>query len=637
MTTVRPPPPPVVDPEAVESRLLDEVVPCFERIDDPAAKQVATTLRDTLAEKRSSRPVELVVVGETKAGKSTLINGLIGRPRLAPVDSDVATNVRLAFTYDPAERALVYLSGHDEPVEVAATGKALLEYASEEGNPLNERGVLRIEVGIDSPLLEEGLVLIDTPGACGTNSAHDRVVLEALKLDGGQGGLLFVIRADHVIGQSELAFLGQAADTFANVTFAITKTDLKEPGWREVLEENRGVVSRVRLLASRPFFPLRSRDKEKADEAHAVGDSERAEKLEERSGYRELAAYVRNAVIAKRRLNTLANLAVSARAVAAKIEETNRTLAEPVTDSELDALLAAATEELNQFNRRATRRPTWQVELAEAFNDLQAELIDRDVRSRVDEITTWISTQAARAERDELLRMPAETEARLQAAVLHVQERLMTRIGEITAQITTKLAVPPWHWRPDAPAIAAAMTSSAALRLDAAFEQAAFKRAAKRDWTKFLFSGGGGAGVAATLFGAATGGIGMIVGVGLAVWLTRKNAPVEALRAEVEKRLAADVRSYRSHAELELRRRLRDARKAADSQLTEMVSARTRELKADKRRYEERKAESQEAQADLRGKADRSAEDARKARLALEEIELLITASVVGRGSGTYA
>src|ERR1700760_4190134 len=63
---------------------------------DPA-QQVAQ-IRDRLGE-----PLRVAIAGRLKAGKSTLVNALIGR-RVAPTDVGECTRVVTRFRYGPADR-----------------------------------------------------------------------------------------------------------------------------------------------------------------------------------------------------------------------------------------------------------------------------------------------------------------------------------------------------------------------------------------------------------------------------------------------------------------------------------------------------------------------------------------------------
>ena len=51
---------------------------------------------DGVAAEDSSGPVRVVTVGETKRGKSTLVNTLVGRPLLSPTGVDVTTSCWLS-------------------------------------------------------------------------------------------------------------------------------------------------------------------------------------------------------------------------------------------------------------------------------------------------------------------------------------------------------------------------------------------------------------------------------------------------------------------------------------------------------------------------------------------------------------
>ena len=62
--------------------------------------------------RRPTRPTARVVVaGAVKRGKSALVNALLGRPGLVPVDTDVATGIHVAVSYGERERAAVHIAG----------------------------------------------------------------------------------------------------------------------------------------------------------------------------------------------------------------------------------------------------------------------------------------------------------------------------------------------------------------------------------------------------------------------------------------------------------------------------------------------------------------------------------------------
>src|ERR1700685_3658508 len=120
-------------PDALTSA-LDELA----GLADESDTAVLTALRERL---RAAR-LRVLVVGEAKRGKSTLINALLGREVLpsgvTPLTA-VATTVR--YGNDPRAEVL-FLDGHEEKHPLTA----LAAFATEPGNPRNRRGVAGVTV-----------------------------------------------------------------------------------------------------------------------------------------------------------------------------------------------------------------------------------------------------------------------------------------------------------------------------------------------------------------------------------------------------------------------------------------------------------------------------------------------------------
>ena len=65
-------------------------------------------LNAELARPRTSKPV-VVLAGEAKAGKSSLLNALLGRTGVSPVDADIATGARIVFQFGRQDAAAVHV------------------------------------------------------------------------------------------------------------------------------------------------------------------------------------------------------------------------------------------------------------------------------------------------------------------------------------------------------------------------------------------------------------------------------------------------------------------------------------------------------------------------------------------------
>jgi len=121
-----------------------------------AVAEAATALIRKLEEERFN----VVVAGEFKRGKSTLVNALLGMDVL-PTSVVPLTSVVTAVTWGDPPRAEVFLrTGETRRVGVGE----IAAFVTERGNPNNALGVDRAIVYCPSDLLRDGVFLVDTPG-----------------------------------------------------------------------------------------------------------------------------------------------------------------------------------------------------------------------------------------------------------------------------------------------------------------------------------------------------------------------------------------------------------------------------------------------------------------------------------------
>ena len=157
-----------------------------------------------LLDRLDAARLRVLVAGEAKRGKSTLINALLGRAVL-PSGVTPLTAVTTTVRYGEDEHAEVrFLDGHDEKHPLAA----LADLVTERGNPGNRRGIAGVTVYLAAPVLAGGVELVDTPGTgsvfgWGTETAH-----EALR---SMDAAVFVLTADPPVSASERDLLGQVA------------------------------------------------------------------------------------------------------------------------------------------------------------------------------------------------------------------------------------------------------------------------------------------------------------------------------------------------------------------------------------------------------------------------------------------
>jgi hypothetical protein len=217
-----------------------------------AAKAFQSLGRNDLAQRASvavarlKRPATVVcVVGEFKQGKSSLINALLGQP-VCPVDDDLATSAITLVRWGEPASAIVRRKADsgvaaDPPITEAIAVSEAHQWVSEVGNPGNRKGVDRLEISVPSPLLKQGLVIVDTPGMGGLGAGHAAATLSFLPF---ADGLIFTSDASAELSAPEIEFMHRACQLCPTVLFVQTKIDLY-PSWPRIIELNQGHFQRA--------------------------------------------------------------------------------------------------------------------------------------------------------------------------------------------------------------------------------------------------------------------------------------------------------------------------------------------------------------------------------------------------------
>jgi GTP-binding protein EngB required for normal cell division len=191
-----------------------------------------TALLDRLDAER----LRVLVAGEAKRGKSTLVNALLGRD-LLPSGVTPLTAVTTTVRYGDDERAEVrFLDGHDEKYPLAA----LPDLVTERGNPGNRRRIAGVTVYVTAPVLEGGLELVDTPGTGSVFEWDTQAAYEALE---SMDAAVFVLTADPPVSATERDLLGRVAALSVTTFAVLNKADhLDEPGLTEAVEFTQRVL-----------------------------------------------------------------------------------------------------------------------------------------------------------------------------------------------------------------------------------------------------------------------------------------------------------------------------------------------------------------------------------------------------------
>jgi hypothetical protein len=352
---------------------------------DEADAEVRRVGRDDLAARLERQRVRVVdpvcqvlVIGEFKKGKSALVNGLLNA-RVCPVDADVVTAAPTVVRSGPEVRATVALelAGADGSPNAPAQERrrvslaSLQSWATERGVESGGRQVHSVDIELPRGLLQQGLVLVDTPGVGGgLASAHAAATLRALSM---ADALIFVSDASQEYSAPELDFLKQAAEMCPNVVCVLTKIDFY-PQWRRIVELDRAHLRRAGL--DYELLPVSSPLRH-----HALRTGDR--ELDVESGFPRLSAYLRTRVLAEKEALAVRSAAGAVRSslgqLVGSLGAEHATLADPTGTAALVKRLEGAQQRAERLLSSASR---WQQVLNDRFGDMISNL-DMDLAVRL--------------------------------------------------------------------------------------------------------------------------------------------------------------------------------------------------------------------------------------------------------------
>ena len=390
-----------------------------------------------MMKKTAAGVFSIVVMGEIKKGKSSFINALLGHRNLVPVASDIATSTVFKIRYGEHVSYRVHFlkESGKEPMEIPAN--ELSSYGTESGNPGNDKQVDYIEVTCPSPVLQAGVVLVDTPGLGGLYKGHKKITWQYVPR--AQAVFFAADSAEAPIGYMEIDNLKEVSQITKNICFIQTKTSAVDRETRESLRDNNLRILRDELgLEHPPYFLIDSVRKLEADE---TGN---ARKLQ-RSGFPELLEYL-NGTLLPRRHAILAHRAIQhAWPTLTHLEETLRT--------RLNTLNADSKEKQEELKKGLQRLQdedkAWQKkEYPQLVSRIEKELQHihseaEDYCSKCRQIQPELEQRIFNAQNMEALKeavadiqtkLPSYTSAAIQGASNLLKERVSSMLSELAAQ-----------------------------------------------------------------------------------------------------------------------------------------------------------------------------------------------------------
>ena len=419
---------------------------------DSAADRAVQMLNATF------RAGTVVVMGEVKRGKSSLVNALIAQPDLLPVDVLTCTSapIRVAVSHDgPVVPQVTLVRGTEREMILATElarwvtvdGVGSLQGNTNAGMNEAQDPPSSAEIAVRYPDMD-GVTVVDTPGVGGLDK---RAVTAALQEARHAGVLLMVCDASTPITAPEMDILRQAHDSVGGVIVAVTKTDKNTRRWRAIVEDNKRLIS-SHMGIDVPVVGVSSL--RALDAARCIDPARRAE-LERRSGITQLRSQLRAQLrqpAAMGQRAALQSITTTLTGIAKTVRDDIRLLAESSTAVEqLEAektTLERLREESSEFEQRfqrdlAVARTRVTEGLDKALEKVRHEWTQqinadslRVLRSKPQVFTSQIETELAVVMEDTVGAMVEEISELASALFPDRQELIAEIMGTTVASLT---------------------------------------------------------------------------------------------------------------------------------------------------------------------------------------------------------
>jgi ribosome biogenesis GTPase A len=180
-----------------------------------------------LEQRRKQGRFHLAVLGQFKRGKSTFLNALLSESIL-PMGILPLTAIPTFVMAGSQKQAKVYFQDTKKPHEIQVSENPeeislfLSRFVTETLNPRNRLGVDKVEIFHPAEILNNGVVLIDTPGVGSTWKHNTEATLNFLpQCDAA----VFLVSVDPPLTEMEMDFLTEIQSKIPTLLFVLNKID----------------------------------------------------------------------------------------------------------------------------------------------------------------------------------------------------------------------------------------------------------------------------------------------------------------------------------------------------------------------------------------------------------------------------
>lgn len=179
----------------------------------------------------------IIVVGEFSAGKSTFLNALMKEKYLDSFSSETTANINFLRSVNdsPTGKEMIRVNYSDGKQEVSydVSFKNIQKYVSTRGN--NVAGNIdSVEIFLNSPFLNDGVDLIDSPGLNGVKELHADITKGQMK---SSHAAIFMFRATQPGSRSDFQTLLELKKACKSIIVVLNRIDEAAKEGEETVED----------------------------------------------------------------------------------------------------------------------------------------------------------------------------------------------------------------------------------------------------------------------------------------------------------------------------------------------------------------------------------------------------------------
>ncbi|MGW4482136.1 dynamin family protein [Rhodococcus triatomae] len=368
-------------PAAADQRRQQQAQALLEAVTDKILRPFKFGELSDLALRRARQSQQsrtVVVVGEVKRGKSSLVNALVGMRDASPVGVDVTTSTTISFgpasDDDPAGTARIVFPDRSEQI----AHRDLADWVSCEGRHVSSSRTdelpTRAMVPVPGSRLGD-INVVDTPGVGGLNNSY-----AALATASAAQACVLVIVCDATtpLTAPEMEFIRETGGGIESLIVAVTKTDKNLRRWQPIVGENKALL-RAHLGRDVPVVGVSSLLALRAAELPPGPDRDAAER---QCGITELRSLIA-ATLASAQHHPVVSGLRTARGGLAQLADALRSEADAIENSAQK--IPDLTAQLDELQQLKDHSQQWEQYLARDLTLTRQRAID-ELDRKLDEI-----------------------------------------------------------------------------------------------------------------------------------------------------------------------------------------------------------------------------------------------------------